>query len=259
MRRLGWIFAALLVAGSAQAHISYGGRDFGDFDGLAAASVTISNQAVGGNHGWADATDADLGDSHRARAFRFSLDNPADVTLSVVANPTATSTSVGGLLPGFSVYEGLAHLAPAALDHDFSDASAAYLASLPGPPKEGAWNALDDFTIGNDEGALSTFAFVGYGVDGDAANFGTTPGIVGDGAADGSISKTFRLDAGSYSIFLGGADYASQLGWSATQPPFGLAVTLSVAPVPEPGTALLLLGGLGGLARMRGAAAGRRR
>jgi hypothetical protein len=254
MQRSGLFALALcFVAGGAQAHISYGGRDFGTFSGLEAASVTIANQAVTGNHGWADATDEDFGDAHRSRAFRFTLLNPADVTLSVEANPTATATSVGGLVPGFSIYQGLAHLAPAGADYDDSAVSVAYLATLPGVPKEGAWVALDDFTIGNDDGDLSHFVFQGYAVDGTAANFGAAAGVLGDGILDGLVSKTFRLDPGTYSIFIGGADYASQDNWASTQPPFGLSARLAVAAVPEPGTAMLLLTGCGllGAARRR--------
>ena len=154
----------LAAASSAQAHLGYGGRDFGTFSGLAGQSVTIANQAVSGNYGWADATDFNFGDSHKARAFRFHLDNAATITLSVQAKADATATSIGGLLPGFSIYQGLAHLAPHSADHDFSTISAAYLASLPGEAKEGAWVATGDWKIGNDgnashAAALSSFAF----------------------------------------------------------------------------------------------------
>ena len=44
---------------AAEAHIGYGGRDFGRFD-AAGGIVTIANQTVSGNYGWADGLDADV-------------------------------------------------------------------------------------------------------------------------------------------------------------------------------------------------------
>jgi len=104
-------FAACMLAGNvAHAHLTYSGRDLGSYSGLTNGTSTITNQAVTGNYGWADAADGILGDSHRARAFRFHLDNAALVTLTVTANPTATTNSLAGLTPAFSVYAGLAAL-----------------------------------------------------------------------------------------------------------------------------------------------------
>lgn len=253
------IFAAAALSAAcipAFAHISYTGRNLGNYTGLADGSLTISNQAVSGNFGWADATDADLGDSHKARAFRFHLDNEAWVTISAQANPTATASSIGGLLPGFSIYSGLAHIAPAAADHDGATVTQNYLATLPGVAKEGAWNALGDWKIGSDTGVsfadLSNFVFKGYAVDGTASNFGATAGIVGDGLADGKVTGTFKLAAGDYSVFVGGADYAAQdLSNPLLTKSYGVSVGINVAAVPEPETYALLLAGLGIVALMR--------
>lgn len=222
------IAIALALPAAAQAHIGYGGRNFGSFD-AAGGSVAITNQTVSGNFGWADGLDADFGDSHRLRAFRFSLTTTATVTFSVAANAGATATSVGGLLPGFSIYEGLAHLAPFGADHDGAAASVDYLASLGGAPKEGAFRALNDWRIGNDAGdPLSVFSFRGYAADSDL---------------DGFVTGSFELGAGDYSIFVGGVNYVSQL--DATRPTYGMTATLAVAAVPEPETHALLLSGLG--------------
>lgn len=90
-----------MVSLPAMAHVSYTGRDFGTFDGLSAQSGTIANQAATGNYGWADAADADWGDSHKAKWYSFTLTNAANVTISAAAKADATGTSVGGLLPGF--------------------------------------------------------------------------------------------------------------------------------------------------------------
>lgn len=219
---------ALALPAAAHAHIGYSGRNFGAFD-ASGGSITISNQAVSGNYGWADGLDADFGDSHRLRAFRFSLTTTTTVTFSVAANAGATATSVGGLLPGFSVYQGLAHLAPFGADHDGAAATVAYLSSLGGAPKEGAFRALNDWKIGNDAGdPLTVFSFRGYAADTDL---------------DGFVTGSFELGAGDYSIFVGGVNYVAQL--ETTRPSYGMTATLAVAAVPEPETYALLLSGLG--------------
>lgn len=240
----------------ALAHISYTGRNLGSYTGLTDGSNLISNQTVSGNFGWADATDADFGDSHKSRAFRFHLDNEAWVTISAQANPTATGASIGGLLPGFSIYSGLVHIAPAAADHDGANVSLDYLATLPGVAKEGAWNALGDWKIGNDSGVsfadLSSLTFKGYAVDGTSANFGSAAGVMGDGLADGKVKGTFKLAAGDYSVFVAGADYAAQdLSNPLLAKAYGVSVGINVAAVPEPETYALLLAGLGIVAMVR--------
>ena len=57
-KNLSYVF---LLAGitslPAMAHVTYTGRNFGTFNDTFAAS-TISNQAVTGNYGWIQATDA---------------------------------------------------------------------------------------------------------------------------------------------------------------------------------------------------------
>lgn len=213
---------------AAEAHIGYTGRDFGSFD-AAGGVVTIANQAVSGNYGWADGLDDDFGDSHRLRAFRFSLTTTTTVTFSVAANASATATSVGGLLPGFSIYEGLAHLAPFGADYDGAAATVAYLSSLGGAPKEGAFRALNDWKISNDAGdPLTVFGFRGYAADTDL---------------DGFVTGSFELGPGDYSIFVGGVNYVAQL--ETTRPSYGMTATLAVAAVPEPETYALLLSGLG--------------
>lgn len=217
--------AALLMGTvTASAHIGYSGRDFGTVVPNA-APITISNQAVTSNFGWADGTDADFGDSHKLRAFRFSLSAPGYVTITF-SGSTNEGTRDGTIKPGFSVFQGLAHLAPitnapGSADHDGSAISQAYLASLGGVAKEGAFRSLADWRIGGDNqtgpvfnfdaaDGLSTFVFKGYAVDGDSSLFGDVPGVVGDGNADGTVTKSFFLPAGDFSIFVGGVNYAGQ-------------------------------------------------
>lgn len=223
------VIAALPVA--AQAHISYANRDFGVFDN-AGGSVTIANQTVPGNYGWADGLDDDYGDSHLLRAFRFTLTDTATITFTAAANAGATPASVGGLLPGFSIYSGLAHLSPLQPDHDGATATVAYLASLPGVPKEGAFRSMADWQLTNDSGdPFSVFTYLGSAFDADL---------------DGIASGTFTLGPGDYSVFVGGVNYVAQIG-ALINPAYGLSATLSVAaaPVPEPETWAMLLAGLG--------------
>ena len=243
--------ACFLTANIAQAHISYTGRNFGSYSGLTLGSFSINNQTVTGNYGWADAADGILGDSHRGRAFRFHLDNTATVTLNVSANPTATGTSLGGLNPAFSIYSGLAALSPynppsqttnaVSADHDFGAASVAWrtwwvqqnlnpLATDPSPT-DGSWNALGDWKIGGDGdlpgdfSQLSSFIYKGSAAATGGAN---------------TIAGGFLLDAGDYTIYIGGNDIANKTSGTALSA-YGIAATFSVTPVPEP-SALALVG-----------------
>ena len=137
------LVAACVAPSGLQAHISYAGRDIGT-DPL---SVTVSNQAASSAFGWADATDADWGDSHRGRFFRFTLTTPASIMISVTRGGSASQTgAAAAFLPGFSLYSGLAQGSPEALAHD---SSALSVASRPGD-KRGSFRALDDWSIGND-------------------------------------------------------------------------------------------------------------
>lgn len=276
------LFLAGMVSLPAMAHVSYTGRDFGTFDGLSAQSGTIANQAATGNYGWADAADADWGDSHKAKWYSFTLTNAANVTISAAAKADATGTSVGGLLPGFSVYSGKAvasaydnayltwqsrkTLSPETVTPVWNAPSGtnmygslktagALTAGMPGA--EGAWNALGSFAMGNDAGLQNSISFIGYAVDGTAANFGSSAGVVGDNLADGMVSKTFFLGAGTYTFIVGGADYAqgNNLLDPMASKAYGISASVAIAPVPEPESYAMLLAGLG----LMGAIARRRR
>lgn len=250
-----------LGAATSFAHISYTGRDLGTL--VNGGSATIANQAVSGNFGWADAADSALsfdtglgdttgvagvdnlylGDSHKARAFRLHLDSTLTVTFTAAANASATGSSIGGLLPGFSVYQGLAAVAPFAAgvtspDHDFSVASVAWRGSwaqallgsgFDATATQGSWNAKGDWKIGGDgdpagvAAALSSFRFVGFAEDSDKS-----------GVATGS----FLLGAGDYTVFVGGNDIANKGSLNFSKA-YGLS--LSVSAVPEPQSWMLLL------------------
>lgn len=233
------LLAVGLTSVPAMAHIGYGGRDFGSFTGTAAASNTITNQAATGWHGWVDGTDADWGDSHRLRAFRFTLENEADVKISF--KEQVWGTAAGGIMPGFSVYKGLAHLAPFAADHDFAVGSIAIRDAVGGVGlTEGSFRALTDWSLTNDDNdPASVFTYVGHAYDG-SVDYGT--GVIpgGDGLADHMVSKVFHLTAGDYSIFVGGTDYLN-----SSAPFTSLGIEGMVAVVPEPETYAMLLAGLG--------------
>lgn len=200
----------LAVGITASAHIGYTGRDFTTLDPAGTTTNSINGQNVSTKFGWADGADADWGDSHRLRPYRFTISNACYVTVTFTG--VTGGTGSGLLNPGFSIYRGLAHTTGAA-DHDFAVVSQSWLATQFGY-HEACFNALGDWKLGSDDGItfadLSSFTFVGYAVDGTSANFGTTPGIVGDGTADNTVTGTFYLTPGDYTILVGGADYHDQ-------------------------------------------------
>lgn len=235
--------AGLLATNTAEAHISYTGRDFGSYSGLTSATTAITNQTCTGNFGWADAADGILGDSHKGRAFRFHLDNGAFVSLTVAANPLATTNNpLGDLTPAFSIYAGLAAIAPfpptqtalpSSPDHDSCDASLVWRAwweqqHLGGDGTtnnlitDGSWNAVGDWKIGGDGDLPGDFAQLSsFTYQGSAAS--TTSG--------GSVTGSLALPAGDYTIFIGGNDIANKTADTAALAR-GISATLTVSPTP---------------------------
>ena len=247
-KNLGYaLFLAGMTSLPALAHVGYTGSNFGAFDNTYAIS-SILNQAVTGNYGWIDGTDADYGDAHKTLAYRFTLLSPTDVTLSfasqVYTAAGGAAPVLDGLTPGFSLYQGLAHVAPIGADYDSSDISKAYRPA----DTEGSFRALNDWKIGNAPdpvkdlpAALSFFKYVSHTYDGT----GTVPGF--DGVADGKVSHTFmNLAAGDYSVFVGGSDYLAQdIANPHLLDKYGVTGTLVAGVVPEPETYAMLLAGLG--------------
>lgn len=239
----GTILAVGVLATSqyAQAHLTYSGRDFGAFSGLTNGVKAITNQTCTGNFGWADAADGVLGDSHKGRAFRFHLDNSTLVTLTVAANPLATGTSLGDLTPAFSIYSGLAAIAPFAVgwtnlpvspDHDFSPSSVAWRTwwvqqnidtnATTEAPTDGSWNALGEWKIGGDGDLPGDFSqLTTFTYKGSASS--TTSG--------GSVTGSFALAAGDYTIMIGGNDIANKTAGTAASAR-GISATLAITPTP---------------------------
>ncbi len=253
--------AMLALAGAAPAfaHISYK-ADFGTLDGVGDTGLSSLGKTVTSNAGWADAADnspGDVltwGDSHKSAAYTFVLTTLSSVTFSALAN-AAVPGAVDGLLPGFSIYEGKAAVksgdplawpgTQTSADYDFSVASTIWLNTLPGGAAghSGVWNALGDWKVGGDGDTvpggtdfsqLSSFTYRGSAF----ATSGT------------SASGTFVLGPGTYSVFVGGNDFANY--GAATK--YGLDVALSVTAVPEPETYVLMLTGLALLVSRRSAA-----
>jgi hypothetical protein len=242
----GFLAAALCAAATPlSAHILYTGRDFGIFDpGGSTSPVTIGRNIVSSDFGWADSTDADFGDSHKLLPFRFTLLNSGLVTLQIQGS-SFLLPFVGNIPamanPGFSIFKGIAHLPPLAEDHDTSGISSAYMNDIYGSGKwEGCFNALGDWSIGNDDdedtgtpAALSAFSYRGNAADGTSANYGTGATIIP--RANGTTQTN-----GDYTILVGGATYS---GTSTDS--FGFNATLSVMAIPEPSTYALF--GIGAL------------
>jgi hypothetical protein len=294
---MNWITKFILVActvleiagNKALAHISYTGRNFGTL--IIGTDFSNNTQTISSGYGWADATDADWGDSHRFRYFRFTLANPltADQSVRITAERNLLGTGPNGtFLPAFSLFSGLAQRAnnegvqqgsiyrTEALAHDGAALSSQSLvdqfgsgngSGLGGSGKEGSFRSQGNWSIGNDPtyntagdpasgiliaARLASFTYIGHAADGTSANFGNAAGINGDGVADGFVTASFSsLAAGDYSLFVGGANYALQSTEASTLPTYGVNVTVGL--VPEPSTASLILGSaaLLGLLRRR--------
>jgi hypothetical protein len=253
----------LALTSAVDAHTSYGGtaRDLGPVSGSTSGPITGFNplapyfktintaQTVTSNFGWAHGTDADFGDAHHIKAYRFTLAEAGWATITVASN-TSRGTGALPFMPAFSLYTGLLHTSGGS-DYDTAGITTAYLATLGSPqPREGAFNALGDWKMGNDASLpdglgnynfseLSSLTYVTNAADGTSANFGSASGIHGDGLADGTVTASMWLEAGDYSLMAGGAD----LGGTDILGTYGIDVSLSV--IPEPSAAVMaVLSGL---------------
>ncbi len=246
----------LLTAALARAHISYVARDLGTYDPMVVRSFTLTGNTVSSDFGWASGTDANGGDSHKVRAFKFVMAASGNVTIQVQGLAFDRSgIPIAALgLPAFSVYRGLAHESPALGDHDSSVISALWNDTAYGAGNwQGSFRALGDWKIGNDDGTtfadLSSFIYVGNAADGTSAGYGGAVGIFGDGHADGMVVHSLNLDPGAYSIFVGGARYYDLLNTGGGGPSFGFLLTLST--IPEPSVFALVVVGVCGLVVLR--------
>ena len=267
LTRKSLLLCVFLLAGGAASfgHLGYPGTRYFSTDPLHAtlndpftldgSTRTISGQTTKA-FGWAAGTDDDFARQDDQRYLRFTLAVPMTITISI------TSSDPAHFLPAFSLYAGIGHgLAdPTNLDYDGAFITQQYLQSLGGTqPKAGAFDALHSWKIANDPAAsfadLASFTYIGNAADGTSLNFGLAEGINGDGVADGFVTATFYLEAGEYTLAVGGANYFLQ-GGNAQAPNYdnaNYAFSATVTNVPEPSAAALIAAGMAalGLARNR--------
>ncbi len=149
---------ALLAGGStASAHIGLGGRIFNPSnlgnnlaDPIDGAVFSIANQTVSSSFGWADGADTNWGDSHRLRAYKFTLGSTQTVDITAERiTITGQSGAIDTLLPAFSLFT--IPGAFVASTHDGSTATTSYLTGL-----FGAGNVGESFTNTNGNGIWET-------------------------------------------------------------------------------------------------------
>lgn len=273
--------SALFATQEASAHISYINLQTNSFmhsttinpDG----STTYYNDyfTVQSNGGWADATDADQGNSHSVLSWsKFEVTNPggALVSLSVTGDSSdryysngsyntsgiGTFASKGDFLPAFTLYGGL-------LPNGSHDDSVLQR----GDGLEGAVQALADTTMGNGVGEVWDFDANGNEVllYRDTGTVGTIDYLTHAGSVDGGARAVgidnYYLAPGWYTLAIGGSCYWCQVpdveDYDFTDPAQvelfnqrdadayvsrGFSVSMNVAPVPVPAAAWLMGSGL---------------
>lgn len=187
-----------LVAGQASAHVVYGTTLNED---------PTQTRQVGSNAGWLGGQNAATGtDSHINRFMGFELTERSTVNFTINAvsgfsytphGATSPVIALDDLNPGYSLFSGLApHLShdgvfyagqtPYATWSPFADSD---VGSSPTSTKWGAYRSNDDFTLANASGP-ATLDYI-HGAGNSTGN---------------SISGQYVLEAGLYSLVVGGAD-----------------------------------------------------
>jgi len=223
--------ASLLFGSQAFAHVSY--RDL--------SVLSPFQRSVTSNVGWADAAEADWGDSHHGAFFSFTLAADQQVKIDVTglgqgtyANLTAaglpnastpTYSTVAALTDvGFSLYKGL--LPASTYEGATNSATGELWIDFAAQGKQGGWNANGDMTMYNNSGQSGTLEFL------QAVNNSLT----------NAETLTIFLTAGSYTITAGGAIDPASGAHSGTY-----AIQASMAPVPVPGAVWLFGSAMAGL------------
>lgn len=275
-----WIFGlgTLLLSNlePAIAHVSF--DNAGTFNGTDILTYTQTRTQYKA-HGWVDGTDADLGDSHQiggtsARWYRFTLNQPGVVDLSVIQN-------TAGLDPAFTLYRGAFNLSA----HDDTptdplnpvdpvtflpvqsvidaDPSGLYLKhsgyrDTVNQTYEGQFDAFGNWSMANDSGQHVTVEYViaVSGTSDSDPSRGLTWG--GNGNHDTAVGTgesllQYYLPAGIYSVAIGGErcndGTAACIGGS-----YSATFSLTIQPVPLPAAFWLMgsaLGSLGWVVRRR--------
>jgi hypothetical protein len=95
----------------ASAHIGLGGRIFDgntgtpspNFEPIDGQTLTNNTQTVSSSFGWADGTDANWGDSHRLRFFKFTIASTQTVNIEVARRNAGTGPA-DTFLPAFTLF-----------------------------------------------------------------------------------------------------------------------------------------------------------
>lgn len=154
-------------------------------DGSTTYALTRS---LAGNGAWANATDADWGNSHDIPWYSFTVTNPGgaliDLSLAGGIDRVGPLVVRGDFAPAFTLYSGL--LPESAHDDN---------GILPLPfGKDGAWQALADTTMANDAGEIGTVTYLAHA------------GEVNGTAQTVSLDDQY-LAPGSYTVALGSSCY----------------------------------------------------
>lgn len=167
--------AAIVNGPQAFAHISYTDRQFGTLSYYTPATIlpVAANRTLSSSFGWADATDANWGDSHRGRFYSFTLASTSTVIVTAErSDNTLIQTGAAGVfLPAFSIYKGIA---PAST-HDSSPNTVNWLRSQFGNTAvaesftdsnpNSVWDTNEPFTDTNNN-AVWDSAGLGDAIDG---------------------------------------------------------------------------------------------
>ena len=273
---VGWVLGlSVLLLGSpesAVAHVSF--DNAGTFNGTDVLTYSNTRTAYKA-HGWVDGTDADLGDSHQiggtsARWYRFTLNQPGLVDLSVIQN-------TAGLDPAFTLYNGAFNLSA----HDDTvidplnpvdpitflsiqsttdaDPSGLYLKhsgyrDTVNNTYEGQFDAFGSWSLANDATQHATVQYVTAvsGTSDSDPSRGLTWG--GNGNHDTAVGTgesllQYYLPAGTYSVAIGG-ERCNDGTAACTGAGYSATFSLNVQPVPLPAAFWLMGSALGSLGLM---------
>ncbi len=275
---VGWVIGigALLLGDlePAVAHVSF--DNAGTFNGTDVLTYSNTRTAYKA-HGWVDGTDADLGDSHQigglsARWYRFTLNQPGLVDLSVIQNTV-------GLDPAFTLYRGAFPLSahddtvtdpknPAdpntflpiqsAID---ADPSGQYLKhsgyrDTVHQTYEGQFDAFGNWSMANDSAqhVILEYVLAVSGTSDSDPSRGLTWG--GNGNHDTDVDKgekllQYYLPAGTYSVAVGG-ERCNDGTLACTGGTYSATFSLNVQPVPLPAAFWLMGSALGSLGLLAG-------
>jgi hypothetical protein len=195
-----------LSGGQASAHVVYGNSLFSDasvidpITGFAGVGSTFSNQdrTVRSNAGWiAGLNAATGGDSHNARFLYFNLAGEATINFTVTALANTNGASL--LNPGYSIFSGAvpnvshdgspyAGQTPFATWSPFANSAAG---SSPSSQKWGEFRANANVTMAHSNGTTSTMTYTG---------------LFGANGIGNTITGTYTLGPGLYTLVVGGAN-----------------------------------------------------